>query len=167
MSVSGALRRALSSFGRLLAAAWLVGFGICLRLLLLIVPGIIALISCSFYTQALMIEDASATASVKRSKQLTGGPTGTIVPSFCAPIWDRFRIDGRHWRGDPHISRPCATPRSHTPATTVRTAVAAVLVCFTLAYFDARIRDEGFDLELQASGLPVDTADGALPSSAS
>lgn len=153
LSVVAGFRRALGRLWPLLGASALAGLGITLGILCLVVPGILLMIRWIFTTPAIMIEGYEAKASLARSRDLTEGAyarlfllfillallslgislgLNALVPDAVDAIPVLGQLVGM-------ISQVLVSPLS--------------TATLTLAYFDVRVRKEGFDLERLALGL--------------
>lgn len=141
---------AFSRFVPLLGAILLVGLGVILGFILLIIPGIILIVRWYFASAAVVLEDAGATDAMRRSWRLTSGHfwkvLGTlVVAGIIAGVAALI------------ISLPFAF--GPAASRTVGDILASVIVqpfsslVALLLYFDLRIRDEGFDLEVMAREL--------------
>jgi len=153
LSVAAGFRRAFAQLWPLVGAAVLAGVAVVLGLFFLIVPGIVLMIRWSFTTPAIVIEGHGATASLARSRDLAEGSYGRLFLLFVLIVllsWgirlgldvlvpdtaDAIPVLGQLFG---MISQVLVSPLS--------------TAAFTLAYFDVRVRKEGFDLERLALGL--------------
>jgi hypothetical protein len=155
-----AFRRAAPFIGRVIVAAvlstLLMGFG----LMLLIIPGVIAIAGLAVTTPALVVEDIdSALGAMSRSWSLTKGhrwrilrALGTVVVVMMLPI---FALGG--------FAATQVTPEGTVGAGGVALGATAALLSalvqpllycvLTVAYYDLRIRKEAYDLELRAASM--------------
>jgi len=157
VTIGGTYRYALS---RLVAILWVTILGLLLTLLgfvLLIIPGIIALVRLAFAPAALVVEGQRGTKAIGRSWRLTKGyfwrTLGTLLLSsiISAIVAAILTIPGElvvQGLG------PNAWPISAlvSALATVLTTPFGMLVV-VLLYFDLRIRKEGFDIEVMAREL--------------
>jgi hypothetical protein len=153
LSVAGGFRGAFTRLWPLLGATLLAGSLSMFGLLFLVVPGVLLMIRWMFTTPAIVIEGHGATASLSRSRDLTEDAygrlfllfillcllslginlgVGALVPDAVDAIPVLGQLVGM-------ISQVLVSPLSVT--------------ALTLAYFDVRVRKEGFDLERLALGL--------------
>ena len=146
LSVSSGFRRALAHLGPLMGAGVLAGVGIALGFLCLIVPGILLMIRWMFTTQAIVIDGSDGTASLGRSHELSRGNAISYLGLLLALGLFGFVI---------HVLLRALVPDSVDAIPGLRELlglIPQVLVtpfsaaAITLAYFDARVRNEGFDL---------------------
>lgn len=165
-SLGDAFHFAFHRFGRLLGASLLAGLLIGLGSLLCLVPGIVFLIWYILVGQVVVVEGLKGDKALQRSKSLGVGFRGRIFG-----LWILFLLLGillgtmagllervlpsTEWVP----STSGRTPVFHYPQYVVNQLVTYAVnilvhsysaVCFTLLYFDLRIRKEGFDLELAA-----------------
>jgi hypothetical protein len=157
VTVGRTLRFALS---RLPAILWvtiitsvvtLVGF------ILLIIPGIIALVRLTLTPAVVVVEDIRGTSAVSRSWNLTGGHfwrvLGTLILSALITAI-----------GAAIITIPTELAATFLgsdawPISALGTALASVLITpfslliVVLLYFDLRVRKEGYDIEVMAQEL--------------
>jgi len=159
-TVGGALRHALSLFFSLLWAGFLFYLGVTVGFVLLIVPGLYLTLIWAVWLQALVAEDKRGTAALGRSRALTKGATGQLGWLVLVFVLLQTAVVYGF-----HAAMPSALENipflgaaiGEIPSVLIAPVYPALL---TLFYFDARIRHEGFDLELKASeGLPA----SALP----
>ncbi len=186
VGVGPAFGFALKRFGTLILASILTGLMIGFGLILCIVPGIIFWSWYALVAEVVVVEGLGAEKAMKRSKELTAGFRGRVlgllllfivialIPTGAVQLLELVIPSTEHVP----IDRPDAGFGFGGPAYTevinyrnyaINTVVGQLLnilvqtfqaVCFTLLYFDLRIRKEGFDLELaarqQAASTPID-----------
>ncbi len=159
-----ALRRAAPYIGRLLICSMLTAAVIFVGIVLLVVPGIILIAGLLLAIPALVIEGNSASAALSRSWELTRGSRwrmlGLLVVLVILVYVPIAAIGGLV-----AMFVPGAGSMLTTPSITLSVAAAAVsglvqifiyplFYCvLTVAYYDLRVRKEGFDLEVLASTL--------------
>lgn len=147
-TVDQALRRALARFGKLLLAGFfkyaIIGFG----MVLLFVPGVIAMCGLAVVVQAVVIENPpSAVAALSRSWNLTRGYKGkafvlgiAVFIVLWIPIVAAAAMAGLVGAAGVWID---------ALAQILSFVLFPVLAAaFTLFYYDLRVRQEAFDLEL-------------------
>jgi hypothetical protein len=163
------LRAVLSRFGSIWGVGFmkniLVGFG----LLLLVVPGILAFIVTFAMVPAVMLEGASTSQSFERSRALARGNKGriflTMVLSFTLMLFaylGTLLAVGFLAGLAGGISEFGITLLSQVALTAAYPFIATVSV---LLYYDARIRNEAFDIEMlmaDAQGLGPAEAEVSL-----
>lgn len=157
VTIGGTYRYAL---GRLPSILWITILSTLAALLgfvLLIIPGIIALVRLAFAPVALVVEDHRGPGALRRSWRLTKGffwrTLGTLVLSglIVAIVSGILSIPGE-------LAVQALGPEAW-PISALVTALATVLVTpfgtvvIVLLYFDLRIRKEGFDIEVMAREL--------------
>lgn len=157
VSIGGTYRYAL---GRLPAILWitiLTTIVTLLGLVLLIIPGIIAIVRLTFAPVALVVEGHRGSAALRRSWRLTKGffwrTVGALVLSglIAAIVSGILGIPGEMVV---QAMGPDAWPISalvSVLATVLVTPFGMLVV--VLLYFDLRIRKEGFDIEVMAREL--------------
>lgn len=153
LSIAAGLRRACARLWPLLGASALAGLGVVLGLLFLIVPGVLLMIRWFFVTPAIVIEGHDAKASLARSRDLTEGAYGRLFLLFILLALLSWAIHLGLGALVPDALE--AIPVLSQLVDTVPQALVSPLstAAFTLAYFDVRVRKEGFDLERLALGL--------------
>lgn len=170
LSTGEALSRALPKIWPLIACSLAFGLVVGLGFLLLIVPGVIAAAGLILAFTALTVEDLTAPGALGRSWELTKGYKGKIfgllfvfgiilyiiMIGIGVVLGIGFALVGRG-------SMEAVTPGGPLPpffialsvATSVLQIVAYPLLYCVLvtAYYDLRVRKEGFDLELLATTM--------------
>ncbi|MFH0900580.1 MAG: hypothetical protein V2A73_08120 [Pseudomonadota bacterium] len=153
VSLAGAFRRIPPLLGSLLGAFILYFLGVGIGLLLLVIPGIILCFRWFFITQAIVVDGKTAAQSLSRSAVLTNGRKGRLFALMfllgliqSAVSWGfqalvPASIESIPIMGAIILNLPTIVLTPLVPAVT------------TLAYFDARVRSEGFDLEILANGI--------------
>lgn len=163
-----ALRRALPRIWQLILCSFgfglLVGFG----MLLLLVPGFIALSGCVLCFTAVVVERLDAQAAIGRSWELTRGFRGRMlgllfvfgivlyVPIFAvgavAGVFGGFGPAAIQAQLNGSVSPTFLLVSVATAL--VQIALSPFLYCILVtAYYDLRVRKEAFDLELLAGTL--------------
>ena len=165
LSAGDALSRSTPYLGRILVSSMLIAFIVGLGLLFLIVPGIILGSGLGVAIPAVVLEsDRSASAALSRSWELTRGSRWrifalgmTLLILLYIPL---VAITGLLAVLLPRSagSLSAATSMSAVVALAAGGVVQLVLYplfycVLTIAYYDLRVRKEGFDLELLASSL--------------
>jgi hypothetical protein len=153
VSIASALRRTTRILGPLIGAAVLTGLGIGLGMVLLVIPGIIFSLNWLFTVQAIAIEGCGASESLGRSKTLTYGRRGRLALLVFLLTLITMAIN---------FGAAAIIPASVSALPLIGSLLQqfpAVLLAplypgvMTLAYFDARVRGEAFDLEILARGI--------------
>ncbi|MBA3658985.1 MAG: hypothetical protein H0W67_05250 [Gemmatimonadales bacterium] len=158
-----ALRRATPLVGRLLVTSLSLSFVVIVGLFLFFVPGIVALCGLIFATPALVLEPGlSPTEALGRSWTLTRGARrrvfGLLITAGILIYIPLIALGGIAALFLPSSEAGLAS----SGALIVTLAVTGVLQMFllpffhcmlTVAYYDLRVRREGFDLEVLASTL--------------
>ncbi|HEX3275941.1 MAG TPA: glycerophosphoryl diester phosphodiesterase membrane domain-containing protein [Gemmatimonadales bacterium] len=165
LTARDALNRATPYLGRILVSSMLIAFIVGLGLVFLVIPGIILGSGLAVAIPAVVLEsDRSASAALSRSWELTRGSRWRIfalgltllillyiplvaITSILAVMLPRSAG-----------SLSAATSMSAVMALAVGGVVQLILYplfycVLTIAYYDLRVRKEGFDLELLASSL--------------
>jgi len=137
----------------LLGASFVTALGVVAGAMLFVVPGIVLMLRWMFYSQVLAVEGGGAGGSLHRSGVLTRGIYGRLflltavfivasvvigLPMGALLSGAETPIIGPVLRGVPYLL--------------LSPLWKAALI---LAYFDARIRKEGFDLEALAREMPA------------
>lgn len=156
-----ALRRSLPLLGQVVVLSFVSSLLGGLGMLLLLIPGIIIVCGLAVSTPALVLESHDAMRALGRSWSLTRGFRGRMfllllvvgvivfIPSvgitMIAMVFGGFSAAG-------------ATSGSLIAVTVasglVRILIYPIIYCaLTVAYYDLRVRKEGFDLELLETGL--------------
>ena len=171
LSTGEALRRAWARIGDIVLLSILTSLVIFLGILLLIVPGLILAAGLAVATPALMIEQGlNASGAMSRSWALTKGSRfrifamlfvtfliivvvaagATAVLGLLAAVTGAFRSMSP---GHPSLGLNIAI---QVLGLVIKTFLTPIVYCMlTVAYFDLRVRAEGFDLEMLASTLPA------------
>lgn len=153
LSVARGFRRAFAQLSPLVGASALAGLGILLGLLCFIIPGLLLIIRWMFTTQAIVVEGNDARASLGRSHELSRGHIGTLMGLFLALAVLGIVV---------HLVHGALLPEAVDAYPVLRQALGFVpqvllmplgAAAITLAYFDARVRNERFDLERLAREL--------------
>lgn len=164
-----ALRRALPYIWQLIVCSFGFGLLVGVGMLLLIVPGFIALTGCVLCFTALVVERLNAQAAIGRSWELTRGFRGRMLGLLFVfgvvlyvPMFAVGAVIGVIGGLDPAALRAAQLSGSVT-ATFLAVGVVTALVQVVLypflycilvtAYYDLRVRKEAFDLELLAGTL--------------
>lgn len=157
-----ALSRALPLLGQVVVLSFVMGFLVGLGTLFLLVPGIIIGCGLAVSTPALVLESGDAMEALRRSWSLTRGSRFKIFLLFLVvviiimiPVVGVTMVMGLLPGAAGVAGRPSATLILATVAGgLVEMLVYPIFYCaLTLAYYDLRVRKEGFDLELLESNL--------------
>lgn len=153
VSMRSGFRRSFALLGALLAASLLKGIGIVIGFVCLIVPGILVMLRWLLSTQAIVIENQTGRGSLGRSRELTADNYGRLLLLMLV-----MTVIGMALHFGLQALLPDAIEHApvlgqllqQVPQIVVAPVSSAAL---TLAYFDLRVRKEGFDLEHLARGL--------------
>jgi hypothetical protein len=154
VSFGKAFRRFRPVLGRMLLAgfiATLVGF---LFSLLLLVPGIIYWLRRSLFLPVLLVEDVGAGDALDRSRTLVKGGGGRMGRIFAVSLIVGVLGWVLKWGVGLLVPRALAGTFVGTliPLLPQVVLTPVYIIALVLIYYDARIRDEGYDLELRAKG---------------
>lgn len=147
VEVGEVLQRVGSRFGSIWGAAFIRGFLMIFGLLLLVIPGIIAMIVTFAMPIVVMVEGASSSDSFERSRSLAKENWGRIAMTLgVAVILQYLAVFGSGF-----VLGLVLGPTTATEVTVQ--AVAVLLAPFpavvgTVLYYDLRIRKEAFDIEM-------------------
>ncbi|HLJ95995.1 MAG TPA: hypothetical protein VKU02_22665 [Gemmataceae bacterium] len=161
-----ALRFALHRFGRVLFASLLAGLLIMFGSLCCIAPGLLFAVWYVFVGQVVIVEGLKGEKALARSKELTSGYRWRVFGMFMLFLVIGFLSGaaiGALQRVLPSAElvptaaglRAIPNFRNQAIHIVLNTLINFLVqtysaICFTLLYFDLRIRKEGFDLELAA-----------------
>jgi hypothetical protein len=160
ISIGGTYRYALRRLPAILWITLLTTIATLLGFVLLIVPGVLALVRLAFAPAALVVEGHRGMGAVRRSWRLTAGffwrTLGTLLLSglIVAIVSGIIGIPGE-------LALQALGPGAW-PISALVNALATVLVTpfgmlvVVLLYFDLRIRKEGFDIEMMARELATE-----------
>jgi hypothetical protein len=159
-----ALHRAAPYIVRVLACSMLTAFAVFVGLILFVIPAIILIAGLVLAIPSLVIEGKSASASLSRSWELTRGSRwrmlGLLLVSLILLYIPVAAIGGIVALFVPGAGTLLTTP--DVRVSVIAVAVSGVVQVFiyplfycvlTVAYYDLRVRKEGFDLEVLASTL--------------
>jgi hypothetical protein len=164
VGAADALRMAAPFAGRVIVAQILYSLLAFLGALLFIIPGLIVLVSLALTAPALVVENLSSTAALGRSWSLTKGArwkmVGIFIPLFLLLVVPMIAVTvlvgvvaaiiGLDGGGDGAAIGVLGAAF----AGLIQMLVYPLFNCaLTIAYYDQRVRKEGFDLELLASRL--------------
>jgi uncharacterized membrane protein len=139
-----------------------VGLAVMVGFILLIIPGIIIACGLMVSTQALVLEDVTATEAMSRSWNLTKGFRmklfGLVFLVFILILIPSIVIGFFTTPTQPDLTDLEALRKKIIVASVIQQVVTVILYpllycALTIAYYDLRIRKEGFDLELLESTL--------------
>jgi hypothetical protein len=159
-----ALQRATPFAGRLIVAQILYTLLAFVGALFFIIPGIIILVGLSLTAPALVVENLSSTAALGRSWALTKGArwkmVGIFIPLFLLLVIPMIGVTflvglmAAIVGLDAGADSATIGVLGAALAGLVQMLVYPIFNCaLTIAYYDQRIRKEGFDLELLAARL--------------
>jgi hypothetical protein len=159
-----ALRRAGPFIGRILICSMLTGLVIFVGFMFFVIPGIILLAGLILAIPAVVIEGKSAGAALARSWELTRGSRwrmlGLLLVLIILLYIPLAAIGGIIALFVPGAGSILSTPNVTVSVTAVALSGLAQIFIYplfycvlTIAYYDLRVRKEGFDLEVLASTL--------------
>ncbi len=166
LSVADALARSGQYVWPVVVLSFLLTFVVGLGLLLLVVPGIILGCGLSLSTQTLVLEPrTSASAAMSRSWELSKGFRGRLFVLLVTFLLLVF-IPGAAIGALIGVVGALVVPGGAAPESPVMVVLAGVIVALmrlvvtpllycllTVAYYDLRVRKEGFDLEMLAQAI--------------
>ena len=167
VDVQAAFRSTFARLGAVLYAAITKSLAVGIGLLLLIVPGIIMFARYFAVPATVVLEGRSGRDGVQRSATLSDGLKGHILKTLLL-VWGIYFVLSLA-AGMIGGAAAVAT-RSDTMLVVFTQVVNAIFRIFvypliaivqTLLYYDARIRKEGYDLELMAQDLGAPAAQAA------
>ncbi len=153
-NLGAAFQKCLGLFKPLVGAGCLKGLGIALGLVCLLVPGILLMLRWMFSTQAITLEGCGASAGMKRSRDLTMGERGRLfLIVLILGILSMALSFGLK------AVLPDAIGNIPVLGGLLQQLPILLLVplgpaAITLAYFDARVKKEGFDLQVLSGSMP-------------
>lgn len=165
ISAREALHRAAPHIGRILVCSLLIAFIVGMGFVLLFIPGIVLAVGLALAIPAVVLEPrSSASAALSRSWELTRGSRWrifglgvTLLLLLYIPV---VAITGLLAMVLPQASGERFGPASLSTVSAlaiggvVQMLIYPLFYCvLTVAYYDLRVRKEGFDLELLASTL--------------
>jgi hypothetical protein len=164
LSAGDALTRATPYVGQLVLYSIMFSLIVGIGTMLLIVPGVILACGLVLATPIIVLEtNASASAALGRSWALTKGSRGkifglmlTLVVLLVIPIFAIGAVGAMLLPAAPDATALGGTSKLFVVAAAgvVQMFVYPMLYCvLTIAYYDLRVRKEGFDLEVLASSL--------------
>lgn len=168
-SLGQVLRAVFSRFGSIWGTALMKNLLIGLGVLLLVVPGVIAFIVTFAMVPAVMLEGASTSQAFDRSRALARGNQPRI---FFALVL-AFTLMSIAFMGTlfalGFLEGAVGWETSETGWTVLTQFVFSAAYPFTaivsvLLYYDARIRNEAFDIEMLMEAAPAIEAEEAAPS---
>jgi hypothetical protein len=159
-----ALRGAAARLGALVGVGLVQGLLIALGLLLLVVPGLVALAWTAVAAAVVAVEGASVSGALARSRELARGQVGHVLRTIV--IGGVIYLVGLLLAG---MAVGLASMGTEAPpkVATLLSQIVQILfypilaVTITLLYYDMRIRKEGFDIEVMAATLDPDATGGA------
>jgi hypothetical protein len=183
--LGAALRFAFSRFGQLFLSVLMRGLVVLLGFCFCIVPGIVLLVWFNFIPEIVVVEGIWGPDSFKRSMQLAEGFFWRILGLGILLIIAQLILQGGFFLGNEYVVQRIIPYYEKVPTqfgeqqVITNFPVYAVLivaefllnilvqtfsaVCWTLFYFDLRIRKEGFDLEQAAQHPGVQLGDDLAP----
>ncbi|HEU5170058.1 MAG TPA: hypothetical protein VFU46_05955 [Gemmatimonadales bacterium] len=165
VTAGDALNRATPFVARLILASIMYSFLVLIGFLLFIVPGIVVAVGLALYAPALVVEAVPrAGAALSRSWQLTKGARWRLMGVFIAlalllalPMMAMAFLVGAAAAvaglGDTEGSAGVAALAAAFAGLVQLLWYPMFNCAMTVAYYDQRVRREGFDLELLAAGL--------------
>lgn len=157
VSAGEALRGAMPFIGRMAAISAMTVLIITGGLVLLIVPGIIALTGLAVSSVAAVVEaPLSPGDALRRSWALTKGFRWRMLWVFLVPMVLLLMVPGIVLGG--LLAAVGLSPEGLAFRTLLSVLTVFfypfLYIVFAISYFDLRVRKEGFDLELMAAGAP-------------
>jgi hypothetical protein len=151
-SIGAAVKKALGRFGTLLGTGFVYGLIGAVCCLGLVVPGVIYFMNRCLYVQAIMIEGADVGGSLRRSKALMQGRRGRVFSLLLLFGLIQWALSAGYGAILPAsvTGLPVVGFLIQQVPTFILSPVGGAII--TLCYFDARVRDEGFDLEMLSRG---------------
>jgi hypothetical protein len=169
VDVGGAFRTAIGRVGSVLYAAIVKSLIVGVGLLLLIVPGVIWFAKYFAVPATIVIEGRSGPEGMKRSAQLSDGLKGHVLKTL-ALVWLIYFVlsiaAGMIGGGMALASRSDTMLVVFTQIVNAAFRIflyPLIAIVQTLLYYDARIRKEGYDLELMAQDLSAPARPSASP----
>jgi len=151
----------------LIWASILVGLIVAVGFVLLIVPGVIFLLIYAITTPAIVLEGVKAREGMRRSRSLVKGNLGKVFVILLVVAILSWIVGAVLGFGAEVLVKAAGMEAISTGAVVTKQAfsiVSDVLVmpigaaASILLYYDLRIRKEGFDLEMLAQSLDLETA---------
>jgi len=166
-SVGKALSRYFKVFWQSAGASLLAGLIGGLWSLLLVIPGVVYYLRRALYWPVLIVEGGGASNSLRRSYTLVKGKDGKgrLDRVFGATVV--FGVLG--WALVFGVGMLVPVGLKATLIGTIATAIPQIIIgpllpiALVLIYFDARVRDEGYDLELRVQAAGAAPAPPAAP----
>jgi hypothetical protein len=151
------LRYALSRLPAILWITIITSVVTIVGFILLIIPGIIALVRLTLAPAVLVVEDARGTKAVRRSWRLTGGHFWRVLGTLI--LAGLISAIGAAIIQIPAELAAVALGPDGWPVSALGSALASALITpfslliVVLLYFDLRVRKEGYDIEVMAQEL--------------
>ena len=160
------LRFAASKLGSLVWLAVLLGFFLVLGLMACFVPGIYLYVAWAVATPVLLVEDVRGRRALKRSRALVKGrwwPTAavlllSVILAGIVQLSLSGLLAGVVEAGANDVVDAVAQAVANSAGSVLTTPFTAAVG--VTVYFDLRVRKEGFDLELLAAHVGVETFRG-------
>jgi hypothetical protein len=148
VTVGASFQRAFSSLGSLIGGAIVVGLGMGFGLMLCLIPGLIFFLNRVFYVQGIVVEGKRYSDASARSKALVIGHRQRIgLMLLVLGILQLSLTMGLAALVPPSVQQiPVLGPVLLQIPQLLLTPLGPAMI--TLAYFDARVRKEAFDLEV-------------------
>lgn len=144
------------NFGRYIGTLMLNGMAIGLGTMVCVVPGLLMAVWFVFTSTVVVVEGIGGTAAMGRSKQLSIGQAGRIVGMFVLMILTSGMIGaGVSAMSTFAVKRVALEPLQEFMAQQALQDVIQLLLTpfyaigWVLLYYDIRVRNEGFDLEVR------------------
>lgn len=152
VDAGAALRAVLSRFFSVLGASILKGFLVFVAAIFFFIPGVVAWLGLFATPAVVVFEKVGATASIQRSWNLADGMKGKVLGVM---ILVYILVLSVQLAVDIVAGIAGLNPMMGSVASSVLVIFIYPLIgiCTALLYYDARIRKEGFDLQVLASEL--------------
>jgi hypothetical protein len=156
-SFGKAFRRFRTVFGPALGTSLIFGIATFLLSCLLVIPGIVYALRRSLFLPVMLVEGKTGPESLYRSKALVKGGGGRMGRIFVTNLL--LVVLGSAFNWGVGMLIPASLRGTFVGA--FLTMVPQVIItpvyaiALVLIYYDARVRDEGYDLELRAQGAGV------------
>jgi hypothetical protein len=169
ISVRDAYRRVSGMFVRIFFIMFGMGIGVCIGLVLLIVPGIILGLMWALAIPVAVLEDTGLGDSLSRSRYLTAGHRGRVFAIFFLYFALLFAIELAIGGTAGAIFAMRGSAGTHLGASHLPVVFSVVIIIVSFAaaclvtpvltislslmYYDERVRKEAFDIQLMMGAL--------------
>jgi hypothetical protein len=154
LHIGQSLRKAIARTTALMGTGFLYYAGIGLALILLVIPAVYASVAWAVFLPVMAVEGKSGTGALGRSADLTSRARGRVgllmLFMFIVTIAAHSGVTG-FVPGDLRQDVWLGSLLEQIPVLLVAPLGSCLYV---LIYFDGRIRDEGWDLEMRARDVP-------------